>query len=76
MTTATDMLAKYLEAEAAILDGKEVRLADRMVRLEDLEWVQKGRREWESKVSSEQARAAGVQRVGGLTFSLARFDGC
>lgn len=76
MTTATDMLAKYLEAEAAILDGKEVRLADRMVRLEDLEWVQKGRREWESKVSSEQAQAAGAQRVGGLSFSRARFDGC
>ena len=29
MTTATDMLAKYLAAEQAILEGKEARLGDR-----------------------------------------------
>lgn len=75
MTTAADMLAKYLAAEAAVLDGKEVRFQDRMVRLEDLEWIQKGRREWESKVAAEQSAAAGAPRIGGLTFSQARFDG-
>lgn len=76
MTIATDMLAKYLAAEAAVLDGKEVRFLDRSVRMEDLEWIQKGRREWESKVSTESAAAAGAPRIGGLTFSRARFDGC
>ena len=47
MTTATDMLAAYLQAEAAILAGKEFRWADgRHLRREDLAEIRAGRQEW------------------------------
>lgn len=71
MSTATDMLARYMAAEAAILDGKEIRLGDRWLRTEDLVEVRKGRQEWEQRVAAEDAAAAGVR---GPTFSLARLD--
>lgn len=74
MSTATDMLAKYLAAEQAILEGKEARLGDRMVRFEDLEAVRVGRQEWERKVAAENAAADGAPRLGGITFSHARLD--
>lgn len=74
MTIATDMLAKYLAAEQAILEGKEVRLGDRSLRMEDLPSVRAGRAEWERRVAAEQASAAGVRTVGGLTFFNARLD--
>lgn len=76
MSTATDMLAKYLAAEQAILEGKEARLGDRVLRMEDLAEVRKGRQEWEARVSAEDARAArgNVGRLGGASFSLARLD--
>lgn len=72
MSTATDMLAKYLAAETAILEGKEARLGDRWLRMEDLAEVRKGRIEWENRVSTEQATAAGAG--GAFGFSLARLD--
>lgn len=75
VSTATDMLAKYLQAEADILAGKEVRFADRMLRLEDLAEIRAGRKEWERRVAGESNAAAGVPTIGGLTFSRARFDG-
>lgn len=63
MSTATDMLAKYLEAEAALLQGKEVSFGDRRLRREDLAEIRAGRLEWEKRVSSEQAATAGVPPV-------------
>jgi hypothetical protein len=57
MTTATDMLAKYLTAEAEILQGKEVRFGDRTLRMEDLDMVRAGRKEWEGKVNAEAGRS-------------------
>lgn len=71
MSQATEMLALYVAAEQAVLEGKEARLADRMLRLEDLAEIRAGRQEWERRVAGEQARAAGA---GSLGFSLARFD--
>jgi hypothetical protein len=76
MSTATELLAKYLAAEAAVLEGKEVRFQDRMVRQEDLLWIQRERRALEQRVANEQAAASGVPTIGGLTFARARFDGC
>lgn len=74
MTVATDMLAAYLAAETSIVSGvKEVRFLDRTVRYEDLEWIQKGRREWESRVASERAQAAGASALGSARFSVASF---
>lgn len=73
MTTATDMLAKYLAAEAAVLEGKEVSLGDRKLRMEDLNMITSGRKEWEQRVAREQAVAGRAPSFGGLSFSLANF---
>ncbi len=64
MTTATDMLAKYIDAEAAILDGQTVRFrdhsgADRMLTRANLVEVQNGRKDWERRVNAETRIAAG-----------------
>ncbi|MGF6116686.1 hypothetical protein ABIE30_000646 [Janthinobacterium lividum] len=73
MTIATDMLAKYLAAETAILEGKEVKLGDRTLRMEDLGSVITGRKEWQQAVSREAAAASSAPGIGGLSFALARF---
>lgn len=73
MTIATDMLAKYLAAETSILEGKEVKLGDRTLRMEDLNSVITGRKEWQQAVSREAAAARGAPGIGGLSFALARF---
>lgn len=75
MTTATDMLAKYLAAEAAVLEGKEVSLGDRKLRMEDLSSITAGRKGWEHRVQQEAAIAARAPTIGGLTYSLASFRG-
>lgn len=79
MPTPAEMLQAYHTAELAILAGKETRLqingTDRMLRQEDLQWVQAGRREWERKVATADARAAGRPTIGGLGFAVARLDG-
>lgn len=72
MTTATEMLAAYLAAEAAVLQGKEARIGDRAYRSEDLAEIRKGRAEWEAKVSAETRKGAKAPNIGGLTFSHSR----
>lgn len=72
MSTATDMLAAYLAAEIAVLQGKEARLGDRTFRSEDLPAIRDGRAEWEAKVAAESGRAAKVRTVGGLAISHAK----
>lgn len=74
MTTATDMLVKYLAAEQAILEGKEARLGDRVLRMEDLAEIRKGRQEWEARVNAESRQAIEAPSLGGATFSVARLD--
>jgi len=63
MSTATDMLQKYLEAEAAILSGQAVRFNERMLTRADLAMVQKGRQEWQRKVDAETRIAAGGSSI-------------
>lgn len=75
MTTASDMLAKYLAAEVAVLEGKEVHLGERRLRMEDLDMVIAGRKEWERRVSAETASAAQAPTIGGLSFAVANFGG-
>lgn len=72
MTTATDMLQKYLAAEAAVLEGKEARIGDRTFRSEDLVQIIAGRREWEAKVAAENCRQRGGAAIGGMSFAVAR----
>jgi len=59
MITATDMLAKYTDAEAAILSGQEVRFGDRHLTRANLTEVQQGRREWQQRVNAEARISAG-----------------
>jgi hypothetical protein len=72
------MLDLYLDAEVAVLAGKEVRFndgaVDRTLRSEDLEWIQKGRREWQAKVNELARTSRGAPHFGGLGFSVARLD--
>jgi hypothetical protein len=72
MTTAQSMLAQYLEAEAAVLSGKSIAFNGRTLTNENLSEIRKGRKEWESRVASESGRGCGI---GGLSYSVARFDG-
>lgn len=75
MTTATDMLAKYLAAEQAILEGKSVEFKGRKLSYEDLAEIRAGRIEWESRVAAEStATTSKVKQIGGLNFAVARFD--
>jgi hypothetical protein len=74
MSTATDMLAKYLAAEEAILEGKVVWFNEKRLFMEDLPEIIKGRREWEARVAAEASAASGVPAIGGRRFTVARFD--
>lgn len=80
MLTAQQMLDAYQAAELALLQGgKSVRFndgnVDRMLTREDLQWIQAGRREWQSKVNAAAATAARAPTFGGLGYSVARLDG-
>jgi hypothetical protein len=73
MSTATDMLAAYVAAELAVLDGKTAKIGETQLSLEDLDKIRAGRQEWERKVYAEQAAAGGGGSIGGVSFKLARF---
>lgn len=72
-------VAEYLAAETAVLEGKEIRMGiggagiDRMLRMEDLAEIRKGRQEWERIASNLMAKAAGAPRIGGLGYGVANF---
>lgn len=70
--TPTEMLAKYLAAEAALLQGKEITFEGRRLRREDLPEIRKGRQEWEQRVAAQ--RNKGAPSFGGLGYSVARLD--
>ncbi|MBS1188917.1 MAG: hypothetical protein H6R10_709 [Rhodocyclaceae bacterium] len=75
MSTATEMLAKYLAAESALLEGKEVTLENgRRLRMEDLPSIIAGRKEWEQRVAAETARGNKAPAIGGLSMSVASFN--
>ncbi|MGY6214978.1 hypothetical protein ACW73L_07440 [Methylolobus aquaticus] len=62
MSLASDMVAKYLAAESAILDGKRVRFGDRDLTMEDLAEIRAGRQEWEARASTEPQTGSTVPR--------------
>ena len=72
MSIATDMVAKYLEAETALLLGKSVSFGGRTLSSENLAEIRQGRQEWERRAAAESNRGA---TFGGLSYSVARFDG-
>lgn len=74
MSTATDMLTKYMVAEGALLEGKEVQFGDRRLKMEDLPNIIAGRREWEQRVAAENAAANKAPTLGGLEMKVASFN--
>jgi len=72
--TASEMLAKYLAAEAAVLQGQTIQFEGRQVTRADLASIRAGRKEWESKVAAERSRQMRAPTFGGLGFSVARLD--
>lgn len=72
---AAQMRDKYLEAETGLLEGKEVRLGDRLLRMEDLEQIRAGRKEWEQRAANESASVTRAPKIGGLAYAVANFSG-
>ena len=72
MSTATDTLALYQAAEAAVLKGQQFRLGDKQVTFADLAEIRAGRQEWERKVNAETASTAGQR--GPLSVHVADFN--
>ena len=71
MTTNTQQrLAAYLDAEAKILRGQEVRIGDKTFRRADLEAVQS----MIGKLQAQLAREQAGSRCGGLRYSLANLN--
>jgi hypothetical protein len=66
------MVDKYMEAEASLLLGKSVSFGGRTLTVENLSEIRKGRQEWERRAAAEQGSGP---TLGGLSFSVARFDG-
>ncbi|MEZ0231890.1 MAG: hypothetical protein ACAH12_03550 [Methylophilaceae bacterium] len=75
MTTASEMVEKYLAAELDLLAGKEVSFNGRSLKMENLQEIRAGRLEWEGRVSREIAIKSGDKNsIGGRGFALARLD--
>lgn len=74
MTTATEMLAKYMAAESAVLEGKDVSFGDRRLGMADLPDIRAGRKEWENRVAQESMATSRVQQIGGLEVKVANFN--
>ena len=68
LVQARGMLQRYLDAELEILDGKSVTFSGRTLTMVDLADIQKGRQEWERKVST-------LENIGrrGKPYKLASF---
>lgn len=80
MTTPTtqERLNAYLAAEAAILQGQQVRMdldggGSQLWQGADLSTIQTGIRDLRRQLAAEQAAASGAPRIGGLGFAVARF---
>ena len=71
MSTASDRLQLYLDAEAKILSGQSVRFGDRQLQRADLQFVQKEIAKLQAEVNREALSASGR----GGRFSQADFGG-
>lgn len=73
MSTATDMVALYIAAEVAVLNGRAFAWADgRQLTRVDLPEIRRGRQEWEARQAAEAATTAGRS---GPRVLLADFSG-
>ena len=60
LSSARVMLALYIEAEQAVLAGKELTKGGKTWKREDLAEIRKGRQEWERKI--QLLSVSGVRR--------------
>lgn len=79
-TTTPERLAAYLAAEAAVLQGAEVRAdlgtgGTQLWKGADLATIQQGIARLKRELAAEQAASNGAPRIGGLGFARARMDG-
>lgn len=79
-TTTAARLDAYRAAEAAVLQGQEVRAdlgngATQLWKGADLAQIQAGIARLERQLANEQSAASGAPRIGGLGFARARMDG-
>lgn len=65
-----NMVDLYTEAELTVLQGKSITFNGQQMTMENLSEIRKGRQEWERKLASATAAAAGRGSGG---FKLARF---
>ena len=63
------MLQRYLDAELEILDGKTVTFSGRTLTMVDLGDIQKGRQEWERKLTQLQRTARGGKHYKLVSFN-------
>ena len=69
MSHATEMLAAYIAAEKAVLQGQSYTILNRSLTRVNLAEIRNGRREWQAKVNAEQSAATG----GSSLYSVADF---
>jgi hypothetical protein len=72
MSTATDMLALYLDAEVAVLKGTSIRIGDRQLTRANLVEIVAARQNWQRQVNAENAAAAGQK--GPLSVHVSDFS--
>lgn len=70
MTTAQQMVERYIEAELAVLDGRSITFGGRTLTMANLAEIRQGRLEWELRAQQQSAALAG--RPSG--YSLASFE--
>lgn len=70
MSTATDMVALYIAAEKAVLNGKSYTINGKALARENLQEIRAGRAEWEARANAESATTQGGSRL----YSLADFS--
>jgi len=70
MSEATEMVAAYVAAEKAVLNGQSYTLNGRSLTRANLPDIRKGRAEWEARVRTESASSQG----GSSNYSVADFS--
>lgn len=80
MSVASERLARYIAAETAVLEGQEVRVEGssgmRTWRGADLRELREEIKRLQAQVAAEEAATAKRPTIGGLSFAVARMDGC
>jgi len=73
LVEAQAALAKYVQAEQDVLDGKTVEWGNRQLTMPDLGEIRAGRREWQQQVTKMERAAAGYDGSRGFA-ATANFD--